>query len=304
MFLYILVIILFTVLAILGSVFSGAQSWFSLGIFAFQPTDFSKLVLVLLLAKFFSKRHIQINHFKNLIISALYMLIIFVFLLKQPDLGSALIIFIIWFSMIFLFGVKKKYIFYFITFLSVISIIMYFFVLHNYQKKRIDTFLHPENDLLGAGYNIHQAHISLGSGGVFGKGISEGTQSYLDFLPEYETDFIFSAFGEEWGLLGELMLIIIFLFFSLRILQIAYFARDNFETMLSLGILIYFSTHFIFHIGINLGLLPVTGTTFPFLSYGGSHLLVEFLSLGIINSIKRNNLDFNRNNVNDINIFN
>ena len=158
--------------------------------------------------------------------------------------------------------------------------------------------------MLGAGYNIHQAHISIGSGGLFGKGISDGSQSHLEFLPESETDFIFSAFGEEWGFVGEVMFLLIFLIFAFRILQVAYFAKDNFESMLAIGILIYFSTHYIFHTGINLGILPVTGTTLPFMSFGGSHLLVEFISLGIINSIRRTGLKFNRNDIHDTDIFN
>jgi rod shape determining protein RodA len=125
------------------------------------------------------------------------MLVIFLFLVKQPDLGSALIVFFIWLGMISLFGVSRKYLLVFLGIIAVLSVLMYSFVLRDYQKKRIQTFINPESDLLGAGYNIHQAHISLGSGGLLGKGISEGTQSHLSFLPEYETDFIFSAFGEE-----------------------------------------------------------------------------------------------------------
>lgn len=302
MVLYVFSVGLFIILAIIGESLSGAQSWFSLGLFAFQPTDFAKLILVLLLAKYFAKRHIQINKLKHLLVSGVYMLILFLFLFKQPDLGSALIIFFIWFGMILLFGVSRKYVLGFLGVGIILSIFMYSFVLADYQKKRIDTFIDPKSDLLGSGYNIHQAHISLGSGGLTGKGIGEGTQAHYNFLPEYETDFIFSAFGEEWGFFGTILILIIFLVFVFRILSIAFRARGNFETMVALGILIYFSTHFILHVGINLGLFPVTGTTLPFMSYGGSHLVVEFLSLGIINSIARTGLKFNRNDIVDTNI--
>jgi len=301
--LYIIVILLFSILAVLGSVFTGAQSWFSLGFFAFQPTDLAKLVLVLLLAKYFFKRHVEINKFKHLLISGAYMGIIFLFLLKQPDLGSALIVFFIWFGMILLFGVSRKYVLSFI-FGGVILVASAFPFLAEYQKKRIFTFLDPSSDLLGSGYNINQAHISLGSGGWFGKGVGEGTQTHLDFLPEYETDFIFSAFGEEWGFVGSSLLLLIFFIFALRILFIAYKARGNFETILALGILVYFTTHFVLHSGINLGFFPVTGTTLPFMSYGGSHLIVEFISLGIINSIRKTGLKFSRNDIKDTDILN
>jgi len=295
--LYWLVFGLLLILFLVGSTFSGAKSWISLGFFAFQPTDLAKIVLILFLARYFSRKHLEINKIKHLIISALYMLGYFLLVFVQPDLGSALIIFGIWFFMILVFGVSKKYVFIFVSSLLLIAVLMYNFGLKDYQKKRVDVFIKPGTDILGSGYNIHQANIALGSGGLWGRGVGEGTQNRLEFVPESETDFIFSSYMEEWGFVGGVLYLILMMIFSFRILWFSYTARNNFESILSLGILIYFTTHFIFHLGINLDVLPVTGITLPFMSYGGSHLMIEFLSLGILNAIRKNNLKFNRNDM-------
>ena len=285
-----------------GSTVSGAQSWFNLGFFAFQPTDLAKFALVLVLAKYFFKRHIEISRFKHLFISGFYALIIFVLLALQPDLGSAMIIFFIWFGFILVAGIPKKYIVGLFVLGAILSVIFYSFVLEDYQKKRIDVFLNPTIDKLGAGYNINQANITLGSGQIFGKGISNGTQTRLGYLPEAKTDFIFSAYAEEWGFIGILVLFIMYATFILRLVFTVSKGRTNFEALLGAGIILYFFTHFFVHTGINLGFLPVTGTTMPFMSYGGSHLLIEFFALGIINAISKTNRQFHREDMRDTNI--
>ncbi len=296
-FLYFGSVFLFILLIILGSSFSGAQSWFSLGFFAFQPTDLAKIILVLVLAKYFFKRHVEISRPKHLFISGTYTGILFILLAMQPDFGSAMIVFFIWFGFIMLVGIPKKYIFALFSVGAVGIFVMYNFVFADYQKERILTFLDPSRDPLGAGYNISQAHIALGSGGVWGKGISAGTQSRLSFLPEADTDFIFSAFGEEWGFVGIIVLFIIFTILIYRIVMVATKGRTNFEALLVSGIAIYLFTHFFVHTGINLGFMPVTGTTMPFMSYGGSHLLIEYFALGLVNAIAATNRDYNRGNL-------
>ena len=152
----------------------------------------------------------------------------------------------------------------------------------DYQKQRIVTFIHPLTDIQGAGYNAYQSTIAVGSGQIFGKGVGYGTQSKLRFLPEYETDFIFAAFAEEWGFVGVTILLTLYGVVLSRILQIAIRGASNFETFFGLGVAILFISHIIIHIGMNIGLLPVTGTTIPFMSYGGSHLVTEFAALGIL----------------------
>ena len=198
-----------------------------------------------------------------------------------------MIVFFIWLGMTLASGISKKH-------LLIISILgaSAFFLLWNYgftniQKARIVTFIHPLTDIRGTGYNAYQSTIAVGSGQLIGKGIGYGTQSRLSFLPEYETDFIFAAFAEEWGFIGVLFLFTLFSFLFWRILSDAYFGDTNFEILYGIGLFIFFFSHFIIHVGMNIGLLPVTGLTLPFLSYGGSHLLVEFLGLGILAGMVR-----------------
>ena len=265
----------------------GAQSWFDLGMFAFQPADLIKLVLILLLAKYFSKRHIEIANVRHILVSGFYALVFFVLVLLQPDFGSAIIIFLIWLGMVLVSGISKKHLLvvFLIGLMSFVGLWLYVF--GDYQKQRIITFIHPMADIQGAGYNAYQSTIAVGSGQLLGKGVGFGTQSRLQFLPEYETDFIFAAFAEEWGFVGVILL---FCFFGLligRILVNATTGASNFEVLFGLGLAIMFISHFVIHVGMNIGLLPVTGITIPFMSYGGSHLLVEFIGLGILMGMRK-----------------
>ena len=159
--------------------------------------------------------------------------------------------------------------------------------LHPYQKQRILTFIHPLTDIHGSGYNAYQSTVAVGSGEVFGKGIGYGTQSKLRFLPEYQTDFIFASFAEEWGFIGVAFVLVLFAIVIMRILSIAMHGASNFDTLVAVGIAVYFTAQFIVHVGMNMGLFPITGTTLPFMSYGGSHLLTEYLALGILMSMRR-----------------
>lgn len=269
-------------LLFLGSAFQGAQSWFDFGFFAFQPSDFIKLVTILILAKYFSKRHIAIANLRHIVVSGFYAFIFFLLVFLQGDFGSAIIIFMIWLGMVLVSGISKKHL------LSVFLVgligfsLLWSFGFADYQKQRVMTFLNPLTDISGAGYNAYQSTIAVGSGELLGKGVGFGTQSRLKFLPEYQTDFVFSAFAEEWGFLGSLILFTLFFIVVWRILVNAMSGVSNFEILFGLGLAVMFVSHFILHVGIDIGLLPVTGTTIPFLSYGGSHLMAEFIGLGIL----------------------
>lgn len=279
-------VLLLTFLFVTSSI-KGAQSWFDLGVFAFQPADLVKLVLILLLSKYFSKRHIEIANIRHILVSGFYAFVFFVLVLLQPDFGSAIIIFLIWFGMVFVSGISKKHLLAVFLVGAVAFAGLWFYVFGDYQKQRIITFIHPMADIQGAGYNAYQSTIAVGSGQLLGKGVGFGTQSRLQFLPEYETDFIFSAFAEEWGFVGIVFLFIFFGIVIWRILINAAKGASNFEVLFGLGLAIMFISHFVIHVGMNIGLLPVTGITIPFMSYGGSHLLVEFIGLGILMGMRR-----------------
>jgi len=228
-----------------------------------------------------------IGDFRHIIISGIYAFSIFGLVFIQPDFGTAIILFFIWFGMILVAGIKVRHLAVVFLFGAVIFGGMWQFAFQDYQKERIMTFLDPLADIQGAGYNAYQSTVAVGSGQLYGKGIGYGTQSKLLFLPEYETDFIFAAFAEEWGMLGVVFLFSCFGVVIWRLLYHAVNGASNFEILFAAGVAILFISHFFVHIGMNIGLLPVTGTTVPFLSYGGSHLITEFVAVGMVLSMSR-----------------
>ena len=274
------------VLFILGHISHGAKSWFDFGGFYFQPVDMMKLVLVLILAKYFSRRHVEIKNMKHIFISGLYALIPFTLVLLQPDFGSAMIIFLIWLGMVLVSGIFKTHLL--IVFLSgvIIFALFWLFAFVPYQKTRIVNFFHPLADIHGSGYNALQSIIAVGSGQITGKGLGFGTQSRLKFLPENQTDFIFAAYAEEWGFVGSLLIFLLYGLVIWRVLASASLGASNFEMLFGMGVAIFLMSHILINIGMNIGLLPVTGITLPFMSYGGSHLLTEFMALGILMSMR------------------
>jgi rod shape determining protein RodA len=279
---FLLVLVLFV-----GEVTLGAQSRFDLGFFSLQPSDPAKLVLIIVLAKYFAKRHELIGDFRHILISGFYAMVVFGLVFIQPDFGSAIILFFVWLGMVLVSGIKFRHLAT-VFVLGVVAFgVMWQFIFLPYQKERIATFLDPLSDIQGAGYNAYQSTVAIGSGELFGKGIGYGTQSKLLFLPEYETDFIFAAFAEEWGMVGVVLLFILFSIVVWRLLQHAINGDTNFERLFASGVCILLVAHFFVHIGMNIGLLPVTGTTIPFLSYGGSHLLTEFLAVGMVMGMRR-----------------
>lgn len=285
--LYVISVLLLLILFVLGSVFSGAQSWFDLGFFAFQPSEFSKLVLIILLAKYFSRRHVEIKNIRHILVSGIYTGLIFVLVLFQPDFGSALIIGSIWFGLVMVSGISKKHLAVVFSLGLLAIAFFWFFIFEDYQKDRVMTFIHPLEDIQGAGYNAYQSQITVGSGQIFGKGLGYGTQSRLKFLPEYQTDFIFAAFSEEWGFIGVVILLLLYGIVVWRIVVNATNGATNFEIFFGLGLATMFVAHLLVHIGMNIGILPVTGITIPFMSYGGSHLLVSFIGLGILMGMRK-----------------
>jgi len=271
----------------LGKVVKGAQSWFDFGAFSFQPSDPIKLVLILILAKYFSRRHIEIANIRHIIVSGLYAFVIFILVLIQPDFGSAIIIFSVWFGMVLISGISKKHLLAVFLVGTVAFAGLWNYGFQEYQKARIKTFLNPLTDIRGTGYNAYQSTIAVGSGQMWGKGIGYGTQSKLKFLPEYQTDFIFAAYAEEWGFFGVILLFMLFAVVIWRILLNAIHGATNFEILFGAGLAVLFMVHFAVNVGMNIGLLPVTGTTIPFMSYGGTHLLTEFMGLGILMGMRR-----------------
>jgi len=283
-FLYILSAVLLIALLLFGSVFNGAKSWFNLGFFAFQPVDIVKIIIILVLAKYFSRRHIDIYNIRHIIASGLYVAMLFGLVILQPDFGSAIILLLIWLFMLVFSGISKKQILTFFLIGVVAFGGLWFFGFKQYQKDRIISFLHPRTDIHGIGYSAYQAKVAIGSGEMFGRGVGLGSQSKLKFLPEYETDFIFAAFSEEWGFIGGLVLFALYGTMFARLILLSMRASTNFESLFGLGFLAFVLSHFVIHVGMNLGLLPITGITLPFMSYGGSHTIAEFIGLGIIMS--------------------
>jgi rod shape determining protein RodA len=274
-------------ISVAGHTANGAQSWFSFGGFSVQPSDFVKLILILILAKYFSRRHIAIGEVKHLIISAVYMIIPFLLIFLEPDFGTAMILGLIWFGMALVAGIRKRHLALLFGAGALVFTLLWSFVFAPYQKNRIQTFLNPLRDIHGAGYNARQAVIAVGSGGMFGKGIGYGTQSRLRFLPEHQTDFIFAAFSEEWGFVGAMLLLIVYGLLLARIISLALHGASNFESLFASGVVVLFLSHVLINVGMNIGVVPVTGITLPFMSYGGSHLIMEFAALGLLSSMQR-----------------
>ncbi|HEY4528635.1 MAG TPA: FtsW/RodA/SpoVE family cell cycle protein [Candidatus Paceibacterota bacterium] len=285
--LYFAIVLLLLLLLAIGEVTRGIQAWFQFGGLAFQPSDLAKLVLVLMLAKYFSRRHIEIRNVRHILVSGAYALILFALIFLQPDFGSACVIFGIWLGMVLISGISKKHLAYVALIGISASAILWFFVFAPYQKARIISFINPLADVRGAGYNAYQSTIAVGSGEFLGKGVGQGSQSKLQYLPEYETDFIFAAFAEEWGFVGTLILLAFVFLLLLRIIDNANVAPTNFEALFGFGVAVLLTIHIGVHAGMNMGVMPVTGITFPFMSYGGSHLVVEWLALGMLSGMKR-----------------
>ena len=287
MIIYGILLFILSLLFILGHVSKGAESWFHVGGVAFQPTDLMKLGIVIVLAKYFSRRHIEIANIRHIIVSGVYMAIPFILVVLQPDLGSALVLFAIWLGLVLVSGISIKHLMTVFAIGILMFTIAWKFAFKPYQKARIINFINPLQDVRGTGYNAYQSTIEVGSGGLLGKGIGYGTQSRLNFLPEYKTDFIFAAYAEEWGFVGDILLLVFFLLIFFKLAYYALVADSTFEALFTYGVLIWIVTHVVVNVGMNIGIMPVTGIPLPHMSYGGSHLLAEWLALGMCVGMRR-----------------
>ncbi len=282
---YLFFIAALAILLIIGYSVKGSSRWFNLGIINFQPAEFVKLVMVLVLGRFFALRRGEINTWKNILWSFVYVLIPMLLIAKQPDLGSALVIFCIWLGMLFFSTVNKKVFIYLFILFSIFGALSWNFLLHDYQKNRIETFFSPSANLQGQGYNVRQAIIAVGSGEFLGRGLGKGLQSQLRFLPERQTDFIFASASEELGFLGAAVILILYFILLFRLLVIFKISRDDISRFVIIGIFLMMLSQVVINIGMNIGVLPVTGIPLPMLSYGGSSLLTVAISMGIAEAI-------------------
>jgi rod shape determining protein RodA len=282
---YFFILALLIVTFLIGPTIHGAKSWLVFGKMQLQPSEFMKLALIILLSSFFAVRHVSIAQIGVIITSFIYFLIPTIFVILQPDLGTALILFGIWFSYLLLSGLPFRYILISIILFSILAVGIWGFGLAEYQKARISALFQPNVDPLGINYGIAQSKIAIGSGGIFGKGFHQGAQVQLGFLPEAQTDFIFAAFTEEWGLVGGMILIGAFIFLMYRLLHIGIKCPNNFARFICLGTVTMLLLHFVINLGSTLGLLPVVGVSLPLVSYGGSNLLTVAALIGIIQSV-------------------
>lgn len=264
----------------------GASSWFRVGPFNFEPVEFVKIVVILLLAKYFSLRHIEMYRIRHLIVSGLYIGLPVVITFFQPDFGSVLILCAIWFGLILVSGIKFRHLIILFLILLAIFTASWFCFFKDYQKQRIITFLNPATDPYGRGYHVSQSLIAVGSGKILGRGLDANSQAGLKFLPEQHTDFIFATLAEQRGLLGIFILLSLFIFLFWRMIKIALASPNNFSKLYAAGLIIMIFSQAVVNIGMNVALLPVTGITLPLVSYGGSSLVSIFIALGILQSIK------------------
>lgn len=293
--LYIISILLLVFVLLFGDTIRGTTGWFRIGVFSFQPVEFAKLALILALAKFFSERRNKSLTWTDIAKSGLIVLCPSALVLAQPDLGSAFLLIGLWLLLLLFFGVSKRQA---IT-LSLVGaaslLVGWFFIFADYQKARLLSFLNPEMDPLGQGYNVLQSVIAIGSGQLFGRGLGFGSQSQLRFLPEAHTDFVLAVIAEELGFVGLLLVFTAFAIMFWRLGRLMILVKDGFTTYLILGVAVTIFLQFIVNAGMNLGLMPVTGITLPFVSYGGSSLIFFIIMIGIVESVSLRMSVFSQN---------
>lgn len=282
--LYVLGVVLLAAVLVVGHTGKGAQRWLNLGLFRFQPSELMKLAMPLMLAWLLDKRPLPPKLWLIMVCGVLVVIPV-ALTVKQPDLGTALVIAMTSICVLFFAGVRWRFIIIILLAAAVAAPFLWKH-LHDYQQQRVLTFLNPERDALGSGYHIIQSKIAIGSGGVFGKGYLQGTQSHLEFLPEHATDFIFAVVGEEFGLLGGAALILALTFVVIRGLFISMQAQDTFSRLLAGSLSLTFFLSYFVNIGMVIGILPVVGLPLPLVSYGGTAMVTIMAGFGIIMSIQ------------------
>jgi len=278
---YILTVI-FLVATLAAPAVRGSQAWLNIG-FKFQPSEIAKLAVLILLAKYFSQKHVEIYRLPHILASGLYVAVPAALVLFQPDFGSTMVFILLWLAMLLFSGIKRKHLLALIMLGLVSATLAWFFAFKPYQKNRIISFLNPYLDARGIGYNTIQAQTTFGSGQIFGTFFTGRNLPVL--VPEQYTDFTFAAFGQKFGFVGVVVLAILLIALMMRIGSIAARAHNNFAKLFSLGLITIISVHAFLNAGMNLGILPITGIPFPFLSYGGSNLMTLMIGLGIVESI-------------------
>jgi rod shape determining protein RodA len=288
---YGVVILLLAAVLVVGEVVQGAQRWIRIGPMSLQPSELAKIALILALAKYFSDKKKENVYLGDLIISGLLFGFPVVLILKEPDLGMSVLLFPIFAAIVFVAGLDWRYVIGLIVSGALLSPAMWMH-LKEYQRNRLIAFIHPESDPLGSGYHVIQSKIAIGSGGVWGKGYMNGTQSQLNFLPEQFTDFIFSVFSEEWGFFGSLVLLAAYLILILKGLSIASKAKDKLGRLIAVGVVTIFVIHVFVNVGVATGIMPVTGLTLPLVSYGGSSIFSTSIALGLLLNVSYRRFDF------------
>ena len=285
-FFYFITTLLLIYVSIFGIKVSGSQRWIDLYYIVLQPSELMKIAVILCLAKYYHRVNVEkINSFISISLALTLIFIPVILVLAQPDLGTSILIISSGLIILWLGGVKIKYFFVsFITFLITLPFVISF--LQPYQKLRILTFLNPDRDPLGAGYQIIQSKIAIGSGGFFGKGFLQGTQSYLEFLPEKHTDFIFTLFSEEFGFIGSILLLFLYIIIIIRIVSIGAFVKSIFAKLFCFGFAFAIFIYITVNLSMVLGLLPIVGSPLPIMSYGGSSMLATMIGFGIVMSAK------------------
>ena len=282
--LYVISIALLFYVSFAGLIRLGAQRWIQIGSFAFQPSELAKLAAALSLANFLGSRELWEGEGKAVLVTAFLVGVPFLFIIEQPDLGSASLFLPLGVVVLFVWGIRYRY--FILSFVSaILGSPLAWNLLKDYQKKRILVFMNPNLDPLGSGYTAIQSKIAVGSGGLFGKGWLHGTQSQLDFVPEHHTDFIFSVIAEELGFFGSVFLILLFGVLFYQMFQVIEKTTDTKARLLGVGILSIFFFQVLVNIGMSFGLFPITGITLPLISYGGSSLVTNAIALGLLVSI-------------------
>lgn len=282
---YFVALVLLVLVLFLSHSIRGMTGWFRFGEVGFAPVELAKISLILILAKYFSHRHVEVYRVRHIVVSGVYAGLLIALVLLQPDLGSAIVLMAIWLGMILLSGMKRRHLIVVLLIGAVGAALAWGFVFKDYQKERILTFLNPAKDPLGYSYNLIQSKIAIGSGELLGKGLGHGSQGQLNFLPEKHTDFIFSVMAEEWGFLGVAFFFAAFSLFFWRLMKIIFISGNNFFRLFVAGYAIMIFAQITINVGMCLGLMPITGIPLPFLSYGGSNLLINFAILGIVQNI-------------------
>ena len=287
---FLLILYFFSILLLAGVLFfgskiRGATSWFKFGPLSFEPVEFAKLIIILILAEYYSLRHIELYRIRHIVVSGIYMFVPVALVFFQPDFGSAMVLIFLWLGIMIIAGIKLRQLLVLFLIGAILFGVAWFAILKPYQKERITTFINPYLDPLGSGYHRIQSMIAIGSGGLLGRGLGHGSQSQLSFLPDRYTDFIFASIAEEMGFVGVALIFVFYFLLFFRIIKISMEAPNNFSRLFCVGACIVFIFHIIVNVGMNLGIMPIAGISLPFISSGGSNLLLGFVTIGIIQSI-------------------